>query len=395
MSQEDAIVNILIFEFSGGVLNSIDVQNAFKRAGISYHIVSYTFADTNDDEFFKYRFKKVLSEGKFDAVFNINYFPLIAECCYEMGIKYLAWSFDNPLNATRVEKTFGFETNYIFLFDRIQAEGYLKQGFKHIYHLPLAADCDRLDQITFNQSQKDYYGAPISFVGILYGSNLDEFMQFMTDFQRGYIDALIAASTNLYGCFPAGDSIADKFIDEINEQYKKVLPGQNPIINRDWLLHQIGMRATRRERLLLISMLSNRYNFKLFSSEQPPIPLKAQFMGTCNYLTEMPIVFKASDINLNITLKEIQSGIPLRIMDIMGCSGFLMSNYQPELLDYFVNGKDVVVYDSLEDACDKADFYLQHPELIEEVRLNGYKRIRENFTYDQRLKYIFETAGLG
>ena len=68
--------------------------------------------------------------------------------------------------------------------------------------------------------------------------------------------------------------------------------------------------------------------------------------GTVKTLTEMPLIFHYSKINLNITSKSIRSGLPLRIFDILGCGGFLLTNYQPELSDYFTPGYDLVCYSS-------------------------------------------------
>ena len=53
----------------------------------------------------------------------------------------------------------------------------------------------------------------------------------------------------------------------------------------------------------------------------------------------MPKIFKCSKINLNMTLRSIKSGIPQRAFDIMGCGGFLMSNYQPELQNISYPGR--------------------------------------------------------
>ena len=49
------------------------------------------------------------------------------------------------------------------------------------------------------------------------------------------------------------------------------------------------------------------------------------------------INFRNSKINLNPTAKGIRSGIPLRIFDILSCSGFLLTNYQSELSDHFLS----------------------------------------------------------
>ena len=108
----------------------------------------------------------------------------------------------------------------------------------------------------------------------------------------------------------------------------------------------------------------------------------------------MPGVFRYSKLNLCPTLKSIQSGIPLRALDIMGAGGTLFSNFQPELAEYFENEQDVIMYDSMEDAFAKADFYLNHNELREKIAVNGYKKICRDFTYPDRINLMFKIAGL-
>ena len=104
------------------------------------------------------------------------------------------------------------------------------------------------------------------------------------------------------------------------------------------------------------------------------------FKGYVNYLTEMPDVFHRSRINLNITLRSIQTGIPLRCLDIMGAGGFLMSNYQPELAQLFENGREMAMYESKEDLLDKVNYCLTHEEERKEIaylgREKGSKRVR-------------------
>ena len=117
-------------------------------------------------------------------------------------------------------------------------------------------------------------------------------------------------------------------------------------------------------------------------------------MGTCDYYDQMPKVFKASKINLNITLKIIQSGIPLRVMDILGSGGFLLTNYQPEIAEYFVDGEEVVMYESIEDAYEKAIFYIRNNDKRHQIAQNGHNKVRELFSYEKQLKSIFEIAGI-
>jgi len=379
-------MKILVFEFGGGVLNSFDIHAALRNKKISYQTVSYSFADTNHDEYFKYRFLKVLKEGLYDAVFSINYFPLVAECCFESGIKYLAWSFDNPLNATNVEETMGLETNHVFLFDRDLVKKYTSQGFDNVKHLPLAVNCDRLDTIRLTKDDERYI-SPVSFVGRLYDSQLPVLSGFVDEYLKGYLEAIETAQTDMYGVSVIHDMVTEELVAKINRF-------TNEEINRDWLIYELEKAVTRRERVLLIRMLSDRYPFKLYSVDQHPAFVNIEYMGTCNYVTEMPKVFKLSAINLNIALKTITSGIPQRIVDIMGAQGLCLTNFQPELLEHFENGRDIVFYDSMEDAIDKAQYLLTHEEDREAIRINGYNRMREAFSYEQRFEQMFESAGI-
>ena len=56
-------------------------------------------------------------------------------------------------------------------------------------------------------------------------------------------------------------------------------------------------------------------------------------MGYADYYEQMPKIFRLSDVNLNISLRTIQTGIPLRVLDVLACGGFLISNYQEELAE--------------------------------------------------------------
>lgn len=102
-------------------------------------------------------------------------------------------------------------------------------------------------------------------------------------------------------------------------------------------------------------------------------------------LTEMPKIFHLSKINLNMTVKSIQTGLPLRIFDIMGCCGFLMTNYQAELTDFFEIGVDVETYSSIEELVDKCSYYLTHEDARHSIAIHGYQKVCEKHTYIKRL----------
>ena len=113
--------------------------------------------------------------------------------------------------------------------------------------------------------------------------------------------------------------------------------------------------------------------------------------GLVDYRSEMPLVFKQSKINLNITLRSIRSGIPLRGFDIMGAGGFLLSNYQADLLELFVPDEDFVYYTSKEELLRKIDYYLRHEEERKAIAKNGHDKIAERHTYRHRVREMLES----
>jgi spore maturation protein CgeB len=115
-------------------------------------------------------------------------------------------------------------------------------------------------------------------------------------------------------------------------------------------------------------------------------------MGRVDYQREMPYVFKCSDINLNITLRSIRTGIPLRCLDILGSGGFLLSNYQADFYEHFIPGEDLVLFESHEDCIRKCDYYLKHDKERQQIAANGYGKVKECHTYEIRLKEIFESV---
>ena len=128
-----------------------------------------------------------------------------------------------------------------------------------------------------------------------------------------------------------------------------------------------------------------------YTTKPHSLSKKVHSLGPVKYLDEMPCVFQSSKLNLNPTLKNIQSGIPLRALDIMGSRGVLLSNFQPELAEYFNDGQDLILYSSMEEAVDKAVYYLKHDDARRQLALNGYEKIKEYFTYEDRIQKMLAT----
>lgn len=321
-------------------------------------------------------------------VFSINYFPDISELCKRLGTIYVCWSVDSPVMELFSE-TIKNKTNRIFLFDRAQYLRFAHYNPECIFYLPLATNLPRWDKEIASISSDDIkkYSSDITLVGSLYNEKNPMADLKPDEYTLGFAKGLIASQLPLYGSFILEDALPDDIADKIvpfepvDPVSGFVEPVKKYMAACDYLASQLAVD----ERKLTLNRLSEEFNVSLYTqSDSSEVP-NVHNMGPANTLTEMPKIFNLSKINLNITLRSIISGIPLRVFDVCGCGGFLISNYQEELFDYFEPGVDIEVYGSLDELCDKCRYYLSHDDAREKIARNGYNRVQSSHTINIRI----------
>ena len=92
-------------------------------------------------------------------------------------------------------------------------------------------------------------------------------------------------------------------------------------------------------------------------------------------------------IHLNCNIAD---DINYRTFETTGCGTFLLTNYTPGLERLFDIGKEIVIYDSIEDLDSKVKYYLENDKEREEIALAGYNRSRREHTYLERSKKLIE-----
>lgn len=238
-------------------------------------------------------------------VFSINYFDMIAEACYQKRIKYVAWTYDSPTH-TGDPKVLAYDTNYVFFFDRIEAERYRKRGFENVYHLPLAVDCNRYDKVHAQSKQNaDIIQSDISFVGKLYENNLPEITSNLSDYYKAFLNALVDVQMRMSGYSIFNQIITQDFMEAIgnpafNRQMntKKKLPWADEDLeekepseqtpHKSNLILKLNEAVTNRERLLLLQLLAKHHHLKVFSTQKSDIIKDAYMCGPVDYYVNMP-----------------------------------------------------------------------------------------------------------
>jgi len=337
-------------------------------------------------------------EGKgYDVVFTSNYYPEVSNVCKLFHIKYLSWTYDSPRIALYHPSILN-ECNYAFTFDSDECKRLRRKGVKNIYYMPLAVNPQRLAKVKITEQDCSIFGADVSLVASLYneGHNLyDRMAPRLTDYTRGYLEAVMQAQKNLFGGFILEDVLKN---DQIMGEMYTAMPyklEQGSLTNREYVYanYFLGRKVAALQRLEYIEEISKRFEMKVYTPGDLSAIPTAKHMGVVDYWNDMNKVFRLSKINLNVTLPSIHTGIPLRAMDIMGAGGFLLTNYQADLFELFEPEVDFVYYTSLQEAIYKIDYYLQHEEERAAIAENGKKKMERCFTYENQLRQMLEISG--
>lgn len=364
------------------------MERALQKLHIAYDTFFYQFTDWEKDDTFQEKFREKIKGKGYTEVLSVNFAPLISEVCEEVSVQYIAWVYDSPVHIRKLD-SFQNSCNKIYFFDRGQAEGYRKEGV-NAFHMPLAVDTE-VFQKSIQGVEKNFYQAEISFVGNLYQTEYNYFVAPLREYTRGYLEGIIEAQRKLYGGYLLPELITQNLLDNMNANYEKVSE-EGFCMGKRELEYLLACETTARERYIALDLLSGHYKVDVYTDKEDERLKDVRYRGYADYYTQMPLVFSESKINLNISLKTIQTGIPLRAIDVMGCGGFLLSNYQEELAEYFRIDKECVVYESIEDMFLKAKYYLEHEEERERVAQNGFERVKRDFTFCDRLKKMLEVV---
>ena len=321
-------------------------------------------------------------------VFSINFFPTIAEVCHIHGLLYCCWTVDAPVPEL-YSQAITYDTNRIFLFDRSQYLEFREFQPDYTFHLPLAAAVERFDQVL--GGKKDPLADSrydISFVGSLYSEKNPLASMELPEYERGYVDALSEAAVFVYGYDLIGNTLSDRCVKTIREKAPNFYAPENVMADPERYVavnSYVGIQAAERERILTLNRLAEHFRVDLFTGSDTAPLNGVNTHGTVKTLIQMPWIFRNSKINLNMTIKPIRTGLPLRIFDILGCGGFCMTNYQEELEDLFRIGTDLEAYGSPEELEEKCAYYLTHEEERQRIAANGYRKAAESHTYRIRM----------
>lgn len=387
-------MRILVYQWKA--YNYADICEAFTNLGYEYVTLEQDLSNYDEDPEFEEKLAQVIRKESCGMVFTVNYFALITGVCAREGIPYVVWTCDNPLISMYHQNVF-HPCNYFFTFDKTNCLEFQGMGVEHIWYLPLAVNTERVGYLLNNCSDLFAYENDIAFVGSLYERNsYDRMRPELPEYLRGYFDAAIWAQQCVNGGNISEEMLTVPVLEQL-ERYFKLEKSKDSFSDLGLIFATtvLGFKTAEQQRRRALTELSKRYRVSIYSNSDTRDLLRVRYGGSLDYWSEMPKVFAASKINLNFTIPNIKSGLPLRIWDVLGSGGFLMTNFQAEIPYYFKHREDLVCFESIDELTELCGYYLKHEDARRQIAENGYRKVRAHHTYEQRIAQMMEILQKG
>ena len=367
------------------------LEKALREKGCYVKTFNKPIQNHLEDEDFLEEISIILKEDKIEPDISFDFFPVIAKACKVTKKIYISWVFGCPHYSLYCDPVF-YEENFIFCFDRQQCNELKGWGVKNAYHLPLAVDSEIFMKAIEKQKKGYCKSMDVSFVGSLYTDERNYFEQipYLPDYIKGYIEGLCEAQLKIYGYSLVGEVIPDNVWEDLKKYVSFSMDSACFLSFEKFMENTIYKKITVMERSRIMKLLSENFETTIYTTSSTSHLPRIHKKGYVDYYNEMPCVFYNSKMNVNITLRSISSGIPLRALDILACQGCLVTNYQPEIAEYFEDGKEVILFGSIEELLDKCAYYLRKDEEREKIAKNGWKKVISEFSYKKQLDKIFQ-----
>lgn len=394
-------MKVLIYKWK--VFNQEDIAKAFFDYG--YEVIEYEEPSVFLDEAkgLKFHDNNELTNiiKGVDMVFSFNYFAHISDICNKLGIIYISYTVDSPLISLYHNSIYN-SCNYIFVFDKFFYYQLKELDLKNLYYLPLAVNAKRIEKQLKNAGLADTleikdYKYDLSFVGGMYHRNsYDKIKSRLDKDLQEYFKEVLKEQLFTPGMDIIDNSLSVELLEKLLEITEfKQSEGSFSDLFTVFSNTFLGFKLANMERVVTLNALGAALkdygaSIDLFTDDYDERIEEVRVHDVVDYKEEMPKIFRQSKINLNISLRNIRTGIPLRVWDVLGSGGFLLTNKQIELKDYFKLDEEIVCFETIDEAVTKSLYYLEHEKQRKEIARAGFEKVKKYHSYRARVETILD-----
>lgn len=369
-------LRILTFKLGGFLFPHLikACQNAFTGLGHKVKIVDLKSLGESLEEQI-YNLAKEIESFRPDFVFTFNHAGLAPVLFAQMRLPHISWFVDNPFLWVKEETLLTSLSPYylLFVFDRYYIGQLEKIGFSQVHHLPLAADPGLFRPLSLTDEK---YSCVLSFVGNSHLLNLAEYNLSANLTDEKSIEEMARRKAEDFG-FSVGGMIRNKGFSFVDSAER---------IRFERLIEDRAMSIHRQKMLRAVADLGlTIYGDQGWENSS----LAAYYKGEIDY-SELPRLYNASRINLNISAAQLKTTLNQRAFDVPACGGFLLSDFREDLSKFFEIGEEAVYFEDEDDLREKVNYFLKNPAKREEIAKRARQKVLTNHTFKERIAQILE-----
>lgn len=298
-----------------------------------------------------------------------------------LGTPVVAWFMDNPLYG--VSARHAIANLMVFTWDRCYEEPLKALGFGHVAWLPLGTNPGKFHSMELSRVDRERYECDVSFVG---DSVTDSAWEKMREgigerWMRELLESIIEAHA-------ADPSRSAMSLLEVKERDTgRQLTG----VDRYVLCEMLEEHATGMCRRAAVRALSG-FAPRVYGDDgwKRIEGTGAVVSGRVDYHTELPKIYAASRINLNVTKTQLRTTVNQRVFDAPACGGFVLTDYRSDLETLFDMDGEVAVYGNIGELAERAKYYLENEDERKRIAEAACRRVAACHTYAHRVETMLQ-----
>ncbi|QPA30687.1 CgeB family protein [Thermaerobacillus caldiproteolyticus] len=321
-------------------------------------------------------------------IFTINYSEIIAEISETLQIPYISWTVDTPcysLYSLKIDTPLSAH----FIYDEAIVHTLQKRGVTNVYYLPVAGNPERM-MATIRKNNNIQMHYDVSFAGNLtiseYTQKIEPYLSAET---KKIINTILEEQEQNKTEFTIRSKVNSELVHRIQEESHYPIIGNELLSPEEKLSFLLGREHSQRERIRFVQQLEKHFSCAVFGNDSWSIFAK-NYQGYADYYEVYPLVFHHSKININLTRTFVETGLPLRVFDVLSSKGFLLTNDKRDIHRLFKDGRDLVVFRDNQDLVEQIDYYLHHEEERIRIAESGHEILCKYHTYIHRIEKIIE-----
>lgn len=390
-----------ILFYRWGTFNEPVIENTLRDLGHFVKVMQAHELQEKPTEEQIWAIARTASEYHADIFFSIDYFQTVAMAAKKLNITYYSWLYHIP-QWSLFSYAAQLPNNRIITFDSAQMQELKQHNVHGIQYMAQAADKELLPNALANATPDmiEKYKADVSFVGTLYESANNLFNRISAEAKEKEVYrkilAMIRDKRFVYGKDVLYRGVSDDMIEFLSQEVEPAKDNFFFAKQEEIALQSVlARKITVEERKLMARTLAREFDFKLYTISNTEKFPEINNCGPVDFAKQAPLIYNGSKINIYVTPRAIRSGVPLRVLEIMACRGFVLVNYQEDLAKEFEDGKELVMYRSLDELTEKVRYYLEHEAEREEIAKAGYEKVLREYNYAEKLRKILEQKPSG